>query len=63
MTDELVKRFDGSVGSARQIPPNEVQAQVDEAVSRFADARIRDFVPILAEKEARAQLRLQALAD
>jgi hypothetical protein len=33
---------------------------MNEAVSRYSDARIRDFVPILAERDARAVLRQRA---
>jgi hypothetical protein len=59
VTDELIKRFDRAI---RPIPPNEVEAQMNEAVNAYADARIRDFVPILAEKDARAVLRQRLLA-
>jgi hypothetical protein len=33
---------------------------MDEAVDRYSGARIRDFVPILAEKDARTALRRRA---
>jgi hypothetical protein len=59
VTNELIRRFDRAT---RPIPADEVQAQVNKAVSNYADARIRDFVPILAEKDARAVLRQRRLA-
>jgi hypothetical protein len=59
VTDELIRRFDRA---NRPIPANEVEAQVNEAINAYADARIRDFVPVLAEKDARAVLRQRALA-
>jgi hypothetical protein len=59
VTDELIKRF----GRAeRPIPASEVETEMDEAVGRYADARIRDFVPVLAEKDARATLRRRVFA-
>jgi hypothetical protein len=59
VTDDLIRRFDRP---SRSIPAQEVQAQMNEAVDRYADARIRDFVPILAEKDARAVLRRRVVA-
>ena len=59
VTNELVRRFDRA---KRPIPADEVEAQVNEAISAYADARIRDFVPVLAEKDARAVLRQRTLA-
>jgi uncharacterized protein DUF3562 len=59
VTDELIRRFDRA---NRPIPATEVEAQVNAAISAYADARIRDFVPVLAEKDARAVLRQRALA-
>jgi hypothetical protein len=59
VTDELIRRFDRS---HRPIPANEVEAQMNEAITAYADARIRDFVPILAEKDARTALRHRVLA-
>jgi hypothetical protein len=59
VTNELIRRFDRA---NRPIPANEVEAQMNEAISAYADARIRDFVPVLAEKDARAVLRQRAHA-
>jgi hypothetical protein len=59
VTDELIRRFDRA---QRPIPPNEVEAQMNEAITAYSDARIRDFVPILAEKDARTALRQRVLA-
>ena len=59
VTDELIRRFDRA---SRPIPANEVEAQMNEAISAYADARIRDFVPVLVEKDARAVLRQRAHA-
>jgi hypothetical protein len=53
VTDGLIRRFDHGTSP---IPAQEIEAQVNEAVSAYADARIRDFVPVLAEKDARAIL-------
>jgi hypothetical protein len=60
VTDDLIKRFDRSV---RPIPAHVVEAEMNEAVSRYADARIRDFVPVLAEKDARSVLRQKVLDE
>jgi hypothetical protein len=60
VTAELIRRF----GRAnRPIPANEVEAEMNEALRRYSGGRIRDFVPILAEKETRAALRRRTLAD
>jgi len=59
VTDELIRRYDRAI---RPISADEVEAQMDAAVNAYADARIRDFVPILAEKDARAVLRQRLLA-
>jgi hypothetical protein len=59
VTDDLTRRF----GRAdRPVPAHEVAAHMVEAISRYADARIRDFVPILAEKDVRDVLRQRAQA-
>jgi hypothetical protein len=60
VTKELVRRFGGA---NRPIPANEVEAEMNAAVSRYSGARIRDFVPILAEKEACSALRLRTFAS
>jgi hypothetical protein len=39
-----------------------IKREVSEAVHRYDDARIREFVPILAEKDDRTRLRLAARA-
>jgi len=36
--------------------PAEVEQAVEEAHRHYADAPVRDFVPILVEREARAKL-------
>ena len=59
VTNDLVRRFDRA---QRPIPATEVEAQMNEAVSTYAGARIREFVPILAEKDARTALRQRVLA-
>ena len=59
VTDELIRRFDRA---SRPIPAHEVEEEMSEAVTRYADARIRDFVPILAERDARAGLRRRVLS-
>jgi hypothetical protein len=37
--------------------PEEIERAVDEAVKHYDDAEVRDFVPILAERDARETLR------
>lgn len=37
--------------------PDEIAAAVEKARSGFAAAKVRDFVPVLIEKEAKAQLK------
>ena len=59
VTDGLIRRFDQGVS---RISASEVEEQVNEAASAYADARIRDFVPVLAEKDARAVLDQRVLA-
>jgi hypothetical protein len=59
VTNELVLRFGRAV---QPISADEVEAEMNTAVSAYADARIREFVPILAEKDARAVLRRRTLA-
>jgi hypothetical protein len=54
VTDELIRRFDRE---DPPVPAHAVQAQMDDAVSQYTDARIRDFVPILAQKDVKAALR------
>jgi len=50
VTDRLAKRFD-------QVPREAVEATVMGCASRWRDARITDFVPILTEHRCRARLR------
>lgn len=38
------------------VPAVEVIAMVRQAHSRFADSRVRDFVPLLVERQTRRQL-------
>lgn len=38
------------------LPEAQVAQAVTEAHHRFADSRIRDFVPLLVERRARAEL-------
>jgi hypothetical protein len=45
----LTSKFD-------QIPPDEISMAVQNAHERFAQSRIRDFVPLLVERHARAEL-------
>ena len=59
VTDGLIRRFDHG---ASPIPAQEIEAQVNQAASAYADARIRDFVPVLAEKDARTILDQRVLA-
>jgi hypothetical protein len=54
VTDELIRRFERA---DPPIPADQVRAQMEDAVNSYTDARIRDFVPILAQKEAQAVIR------
>jgi hypothetical protein len=44
-----------------RLPESDVAARFSEIVRRFEEAPIRTFIPVLAQREARAQLR--QLAD
>jgi hypothetical protein len=59
VTEDLVRRF---ASANRPIPADEVEAEMNAAISRYSHARIRDFVPILAEKDARSALRQRTFA-
>lgn len=37
-------------------PAGEVRQAVSEAVRRFERARVKDFIPVLVEREAKARL-------
>ena len=50
--DALVRDF-----TPMGLPSHVVEQALDTAVRRFERARIREFVPILAEREARSRLR------
>ncbi|CAJ1578965.1 three-helix bundle dimerization domain-containing protein [[Mycobacterium] wendilense] len=39
-----------------QLPPTAVVAAVEQARDRFSDSKIRDFVPLLVERRAFAEL-------
>jgi hypothetical protein len=39
-----------------QIPPDQISIAVQHAHARFEHSRIRDFVPLLVERHARAEL-------
>lgn len=39
------------------VPSDRIDAAVEEARRHFDHARVRDFVPVLAEREARARLQ------
>jgi hypothetical protein len=51
-TDSMCSRLARDTGCAAA----EVEAAVDRAVSRFRGARVREFVTLLAEREARREL-------
>jgi hypothetical protein len=38
------------------LPPDQISAAVQRARARFAQSSIRDFVPLLVERHARAEL-------
>jgi hypothetical protein len=39
-----------------QVPPEELEAAIRGCFAHWSDARVRDFVPILAERCARAHI-------
>lgn len=41
---------------ARRISPDQISAAVQQARARFEHSRIRDFVPLLVERRAHAEL-------
>jgi hypothetical protein len=45
---------------AGQLPPEEVDRFLAEELAPFSDARVRDFVPIFAERRTRSRLRARA---
>ena len=47
--DRLAERFP-------KLPPTQIADAVFEARDSFARAQVRDFVPLLVEREARARL-------
>lgn len=52
-TDSMRSRLAQETGRAGL----EVEAAIDRAMSRFDDARVREFVTLLAERQARRELR------
>jgi hypothetical protein len=52
--ERLFRQFDGAV------PKETVSFYVDEAARQWRDARVKVFVPVLAERFARQQLRALA---
>ncbi|WP_034621736.1 three-helix bundle dimerization domain-containing protein [Cellulomonas sp. URHE0023] len=58
--DEVVERL-----SARypDVPDVDVRAQVEAHLAKFADAVVRDFVPVLVEHEVSGALALQQVRD
>ena len=53
---DLVREFGG------RLPEDAVKARFEEIVDRFRDAPVRSFVPVLAGRAAREQLRELASA-
>jgi hypothetical protein len=55
--DRLFRQFDGAV------PRETVSSYVDEAARQWKDARVKAFVPVLAERSARQRLRALATSN
>lgn len=55
MTDELVHRLPNTA-------PDLVHQVVADALQEFADARVRDFVPLLVARAAADRIRLMGTA-
>lgn len=49
VADRLIERY-------AQLPADAVQSHVDEESARFADARVRAFIPVLVERAVRSRL-------
>jgi hypothetical protein len=45
-----------------RLPEATLHAMAEEAVSELSDARVRDFVPVLAWRRARSRARIVILA-
>jgi Protein of unknown function (DUF3562) len=45
---------------AGQLPPEDVNRFLAEELQPFTEARVRDFVPIFAERRTRSRLRSRA---
>ncbi|MFF3763963.1 three-helix bundle dimerization domain-containing protein [Streptomyces sp. NPDC001922] len=54
----VVERLTEAYGTTRT--PEEVEATVAEAYASFKDRPVRDFVPVLVERKARAALDNEA---
>lgn len=50
ISDRLRERFPDAA-------PESIQDAIDKARATFLDAKVRDFVPVLIEKEAKAHLK------
>ena len=53
MIADVEHRLTGKYG---HLPPDQISAAVQNAHARFAQSPIRDFVPLLVERHARAEL-------
>jgi hypothetical protein len=51
--ERLVRRFS-------HVPKDQISATAAQAHARFTHSRVRDFIPLLVERRARAQLAEQA---
>jgi hypothetical protein len=54
--DEVQQRL---VHKFAQLPSDQVSNAVAQAHARFAESRVRDFVPLLVERRATAELASQ----
>lgn len=53
---------DLSVEFGDRLPPVTIHAMAEEAVSELGDARVQEFVPVLAWRRARSRARIAVLA-
>ncbi|TMR06868.1 hypothetical protein ETD83_03045 [Actinomadura soli] len=51
LRDQLVSAY------GAQVPAEEIGALIEAAAAKYAAAAVRDFVPLLVERDARAALR------
>lgn len=57
----MAKLEERLTGTYADLPPDRISAAVQAALARFEQSPIRDFVPLLVERRARAELATRRL--